>query len=639
MKIAYKHIIEHIDSKPSIEEISNNLFQLGHEHEIEDNIFKMEFTPNRGDCLSINGLLNDLGVFHEINFKQDFYKGDLKSFDIDFINNAKEECPYISFLKIQVEKKINFYKGPLNDYFTDFNLNKNNFFTDISNYISYETGQPTHCYDASKIDKTLLLEKFNKKKEFETLLDKKIVLKNDNLVFLNGDEIINLAGVIGGKSTSCSENTNSVLVECAYFKPESIIGKSVKYDIQSEAAHKFERGVDSQSQEKILRRFIKIVEDHAVIKKIEFKSFSQEEYKFTYIPYRLDQINKITGMNLENIEYENCLSRLGFSVSNSKIKVPSRRSDISTQNDLAEEIARSIGYDNIPVRELNILKNINQIERTNEINESKVKSFLIDNGYYEVINNPFSDNNDLNRSLKVDNPLDSNKKFLRTELKESLIKNMLYNEKRQKDSIKLFEISDIYLLEDHLKKKKVLGVISSGRLGNNYEDFSKNISLKSVTKFFSSLISHKKLKFEEISRQNLDSKSKNTIIYLEIELDEISSHLANYQPKSKMPSKYPIYKPISEFPSSNRDLSFSLKDYGQLKNLEKLMSSYKNEIIKEIFIFDYYKNMKMNEIKVGYRLVFQSQNKTITDIEVNSIIDDIVKSALTIKTLTLPGRK
>jgi phenylalanyl-tRNA synthetase beta subunit len=103
MKIVYRHLLEHISENPSIEEISDCLFQLGHEHEIEENIFNMEFTPNRGDCLSINGLLRDLSVFYNVNTNQEIYNEKLNKLDIDFENLSQDICPQISFLKIEIE--------------------------------------------------------------------------------------------------------------------------------------------------------------------------------------------------------------------------------------------------------------------------------------------------------------------------------------------------------------------------------------------------------------------------------------------------------------------------------------------------------------------------------------------------------
>ena len=138
MKIHYKDIIRFIDEKPSIDDLSNKLFQLGHEHEIEDEVFDMEFTPNRGDCLSMHGLARDLNVFYEVNNLIDIYEEDIEELELDFINKSEADCPNISFLKIEIEGQISKYKDYLSSYFFNLKIKKKNFFTDISNYISYE---------------------------------------------------------------------------------------------------------------------------------------------------------------------------------------------------------------------------------------------------------------------------------------------------------------------------------------------------------------------------------------------------------------------------------------------------------------------------------------------------------------------
>jgi len=227
MKIAYSHLVQHIAENPSIKQVSDSLFQLGHEHEIDGNIFDMEFTPNRGDCLSITGLLRDLAVFYTVDLNREIFTEKLEELQLDFKNLSKSTCPQISFLKLEIDQVPEIYKDSLDDYFLDLGLNKNNFFTDISNYLSYETGQPTHCYDANTMSGKLLFHEIEKNEEFEILLGKKITLTGKNSVFSLNNEVINLAGVVGGKSTSCSANTKTVIVECAFFQPEAIIGKSV----------------------------------------------------------------------------------------------------------------------------------------------------------------------------------------------------------------------------------------------------------------------------------------------------------------------------------------------------------------------------------------------------------------------------
>ena len=634
MKIAYKHLVKNIIGNPSIEEISDRLFQLGHEHEIEKNIFNMEFTPNRGDCLSLNGLLRDLSVFYEMNANQEIYNEELKMLDMDFENRSQDICPQISFLKLEIESIPNKYKDYLNDYFIDLNLNKNNFFTDISNYISYENGQPTHCYDADKINGKLVFQELDTDQEFKTLLGNTINLTSKNSVFLLDNKIINLAGVVGGIETSCSSDTKKVLVECAFFKPEAIIGKSVKYDIQSEASHKFERFVDPECQDRTIRRFIKIVDEHTNIKDISVIAYKFKENKVTKIPIDSNKINQIIGINISQDTYLNHLSKLGFNIKDEHIEVPSYRSDIETQNDLAEEIARIIGYDNIARNEITIPKG--KISNIYDL-ENKIRFLLLDEGFYEVINAPFVGGVSSN-SISVDNPLDSNRKYLRSNLTESLLENLLFNERRQKDSIKLFEISDVYTLEDNkINVKRKLAIIASGRAGHNYKDFSKKISKKYLTSIFKEILPSENLEFSLLNRELLNTKVKNEITCCEIDMASFSSDVLSYKEISKPPESFIEYTPISDLPISIRDLSFSVRDFTKLDKLQEYILEFKHELLKEVFIFDYFNNEKDTEIKIGFRFVFQSADTTITEMQVNNIINVIIAHIEDMDGITIPG--
>ena len=636
MKVAYKHLISYIASKPSIDEISERFFQLGHEHEIEDEIFNMDLTPNRGDCFSVYGLLRDLAPFYEIDLTSDIFEKDIKKLDINFVNHVPEACSHISFLKIDIEGEIAPYCGKLKEYFEDLNISKNNFFTDISNFISYEKGQPTHCYDAKKIT-NFSLEIIEDNKKFQSLLKKEVAIKGKNLVFLQDGQIINLAGVMGDLSTSCSENTKSVIVECAHFNPEEIIGKSVKYDLKSDAAHKFERGVDPLCHREVLRRFIKIVSEHVHIKNLEMHNETFVDYENIKIPFDVNKINNILGISYCKKDFEKYLLKLGFSILGNEIIVPSHRNDIKNLNDIAEEVARVIGYNNIPVTPFNISPETKITDI--KILEDKVKDFLIKKGFFEVINNPFISNKE-GHAIKLDNPLDSNRQYIRTNLKNSLIENLLYNERRQQDSIKLFEISDVYSIDSNIKNKKVLGIICSGRVGKNYLDFSKKINIQYIRNLMKELSPEANINPINISRDGLNTKLNNEIVYLELELNSLNSQSLGYMCYQKKESNDYIfnkYSPVSEFPSSSRDLSFSIKNIDKYYEIQKYLLDYKSDLIKEIFIFDFYNNKKNNEIKIGFRFVFQSHHATITDNEINKIMKVIMEYTNSIEGVTIPG--
>ena len=629
MKILYKDLAQRLYPKPDINELSERLFQLGHEHEISGEIFDMELTPNRGDCLSVNGLLRDLNLFYYANIEYDIYEDEIMPLKLDFKNNAKNFCPNISFLKIEIDAVPSKYSKTLENYFASFGINKNNFFTDISNYISYETGQPTHCYSSKKLTSHLRLDYTDYKFEFETLLEKKIELKNKNLIFIDeNEEVINLAGVIGGKNTACDKNTTSVIIECAYFQPEVIIGKAIEYNIVSDAAHKFERNTDIACHDFVLRRFIKIVEEHANIKSVEIYSKNSIN-KNNLIKFNSEKVNEILGTKISKADQISYLNKLGFLKENDELIIPTYRNDIETINDIAEEVARSIGYNIIEPKKVKI--NFKQENSFND-NEDKIKSLLINNGFYEVINDPFVAKKEKN-SIKVDNPLDTNRKYLRTSLKDSLINNLQYNERRQKDSVKLFEIADIYNINS---TKRMLGIIASGRVGNNYRDFAKKISSKYILNILNSNLSNIEINQFDIPRELINSKRKNPIVYIEAEINDFVS--TDYQStiKSGVIDKYK-YKPISEYPSSTRDLSFSVKDFSNYSLLKDFILNFKNDLLKEVFIFDFYINEKMQDIKIGFRFIFQSKKSTITDAEVNDLMNQIIEKATKFKKVNIPG--
>ena len=633
MKIVYQDLIHHLDEKPSKEELSKKLFQLGHEHEIQGNIFDMELTPNRGDCLSIIGLSRDLNVFYGKSDVIEIYEEDIEILEIDFENLSEENCPKISFLEIEISDTTANYKPYLENYFNLLGNKKTNFFTDISNYISYELGQPTHCYNRDSVKSKLTFENKLLNTSFKTLLNNEINLEGKNCVFSINNEVISLAGVMGGASTACSSNTKSVLIECAYFNPESIIGKSIKYNLSSDAAHKFERGVDIASQEKVLRRFIKIVEDHVEIQSIKLKSFSSKEAKPITIPIDVNKINDILGTKLNEIEYLNYLDKLGFKINN-RITVPTYRNDIKTHNDLAEEIARVIGYNSIvstPIK----LKQIKQDDKKDKV--SLIESFLVKNGFSEVINFPFSSIKE-SSSIVIDNPLDSNRESFRTSLKSSLISNLLYNERRQKDSIKLFEISDIYKKDSEILPTKVLGIIISGRLGNNYKDFSQKLDHNYLNQLLNKNLLNEQFTIIEISRNDVDSKKKDKIFYVEIKLDDIPDlfflDLVNPEEKS---INFIKYVPISEFPSSTRDFSFSIKNLSKVTEVLKLLDGISDEMIKTSFVFDFYKDKNSETVKLGYRFVFQSASKTLSDEEINKKVNEIIAPIIELNGVSIPG--
>ena len=490
---------------------------------------------------------------------------------------------------------------------------------------------PTHCYDYEKIYGKFSFESSLVNSEFETVLDTKIQLTGTNSYFKIDNDIVNLAGVMGGKATSCSKNTHKVLIECAHFNPEAIIGKTIKYGLNSEAAYKFERGVDRDAQEFNLRRFIKIISDHTEI--IDLKIFSKDYKKSTktIIPYNPENISKIIGHEFDNDDIMKKLISIGFKFNEGEIISPSFRSDILSENDIAEEILRIIGYDNIPKKEFSI--NINKV--SNDLIERKFKSYLASYGFTEVINFPFSSFSG-NESIKIDNPIDSNKPFMRNSLTDSLIQNTIYNENRNKDSIKLYEISDVYKKNPDLVSERSLTIAVSGRLGNNLKDFNKKLDKEFLIEIFEKLGTDVSKYISEIDRSKYDSKLKTKLYVMEMPFHAINQKIDFFDTVEIVKSKDHEYKEISEFPIVYRDLSFKItyeKDIDQF--CEKIMNSDTKNLC-EIFMFDYFKD-KDNVSKLAFRFIFQSNEKTLTDKEVDYEIKEIIEENIVKDLIEIPG--
>ena len=635
MKISYKHLSRHLINEVSIETISDMLFQLGHENEVQGNILDIEFTPNRGDCLSILGLARDLNALTPSHQELEIFNGELNPLKLGFTNIATNACNKISFLYLEIDQINTNYEDYLENYFSDLNINKNNLFTDVSNYVSYELGQPSHAYDFEKIVGEIKLKFLEDNIEFQTLLGKKINLQKGDLIFADDNEVINLAGLMGSQGTSCSQETKKVLIEFAFFQPDSLMGKSVKYDLNSDAAYKFERYVDPNLQEKSIRRFIQIISNHADISDMKMFSETFLDSPQRLIKFDARKINHILGTNISNQEIKEYLGKLSLEIADESIQIPSFRNDLETENDIAEEIARVVGYDNIMPSQLKI--NENYIGSHNL--EKYVSDFLRKKGLNEVINSQFSGINEKN-CIVVDNPLDSNRKYIRTNLKDSLLENLTFNEKRQKDSIKLFEISDIYLSDGsgQIEKKKMLAIIASGRIGYNRRDFSKKINKNFIQNIFCDFDEKFVDEILNIARHNVDSKSKDEIFYLEVELSRLAPYFKDYE-LSNETNKFVKYSDISEFPSSTRDLSVLVGRIEDIEKVSKIIDDYNASILVDRFLFDFYENKGKNEIKVAYRLIFQSKENTLSDKDVDKEMNKMVFKIIEIKNASVPGFK
>ena len=172
--------------------------------------------------------------------------------------------------------------------------------------------------------------------------------------------------------------------------------------------------------------------------------------------------------------------------------------------------------------------------------------------------------------------------------------------------------------------------------GHNHEDFPKKINKKYLINLFKDSLPSEDFAIKIFNRKGLNSKIKNEIVGCEIDIEKFSAKVLDYKQQTKPPGSFKKFSQISDLPFSSRDLSFSIKDFSSRQDLEKYVLGYEHELLKEKFIFDYFYNENNAEIKIGFRFIFQSLNSTITEIQVNNVMNDIIRHTEKIK-VHIPG--
>ena len=186
-------------------------------------------------------------------------------------------------------------------------------------------------------------------------------------------------------------------------------------------------------------------------------------------------------------------------------------------------------------------------------------------------------------------------------------------------------------------QSKILGIIASGRVAKNYKDFLKIIDLNYLNSTFEKLFDTSKNKFNTISSEVINLKAKHPIYYAEINLQDLNKNINEYKSLTAIPKKFKKFEGISEFPTSSRDLSFLVESFKSIKSIEDIIYNLNINELKEVFAFDFYENPKKNQIKIGFRFIFQSKSKTLMDDEVDDLLEEIIKPCLIIDGVSIPG--
>lgn len=431
---------------------------------LDDNIFEIGLTPNRGDCLSLYGIARDLAAVSKC------------SLYVPEVNNISLGTNLEMPVTIEAGKNCPHYVGRIiggidvaastpvwmKERLKRSGINTISPVVDITNYVMLELGQPLHAFDLTKLNSEIHV-RFAKDKESITLLDgNKIELDSNTLVIADKHIPQALAGVMGGVDSSVTETTRDIFLESAYFNPQNIAICAKKYGLHTDSSHRFERGVDSKIQLFALQRATNLIMEIVGGKPGPVSVEENHQYlpKTKAIRLRRDRIKRVLGIRISDNEVLEILQRLEMQVESIdvgwQVIVPSFRFDIELEVDLIEELVRIYGYDQIPIHkpkmELNILSS-----SESKLPISRLQSFMVDRGYHEVINYSFVDPelqqllDDKNKAISLTNPISQDLSVMRVNLWPGLLKTILYNQRRQQINMRLFEIGLCFI-----QKNKVL---------------------------------------------------------------------------------------------------------------------------------------------------------------------------------------
>ncbi len=473
---------------------------------------------------------------------------------------------------------------------------------------------------------------------------------------------------MGGLESGITNSTSSVLLESAYFNPNTISRTSRAINLKSESSLRFEKGVDINTVIFALNRAASLISDlgEGIPLKGYIDVFSETYKKQPSINLKISKANKTLGLSLTYNEIKQILTKLNMQITNESpdsltVTAPSYRYDINREIDLIEEIARIHGYDNIPVTFPKSVLNAKQLNQNVNFT-GKLREIAISIGYSEVINYSFiapenlaainfKNSDPRNDPLKILNPISSDQSVMRTSILPSLLLNLKHNQNNNISSVKFFEISNIFLKgeseSDHIELKKISGIISGIRNNESWSIKNENCDFYDIKSTVETILDrlniydyiftsdNKEPYFHPLRTLNVCINNENIGSLGEAHPDilenfeiENSAYMfeLDFKKLLKYYSKSPKFIPFSRNPSIYRDLALIVDKNITAEKILGTITEFKNKLICDIKIFDFYQGKNINKDKksLAFRIKFHSENRTLTDKEVNKIRDKLV---------------
>ncbi|MCR5736799.1 MAG: phenylalanine--tRNA ligase subunit beta [Eubacterium sp.] len=628
---------------------------------LHDTVFEYEVTSNRVDCYSVLGIAREAAA----TFKKPFVAPEVKETgtegDVnDYISVEVKDADLCSRFCARVVKNVKIGPSPewMQRRLSACGIRPINNLVDITNYVMEEYGQPMHAYDLSTIaDNKIVVRRAQDGEKFVTLDGQERTLDSEMLMICDGEKPVGLAGIMGGENSMITDNVETMLFEAACFDGTNIRLSSKRVGLRTDASGKFEKGLDPNNAEAAINRACQLIEELGAGEVVAgIVDVYPEKREPRTIQFDADKVNKIIGFNLSEeqmISYFPALE-LKYDAETKMITVPTFRQDLIGMCDIAEEIARFYGYDNIPTTLPSGEATTGKLSEKLRIDEI-ARSVALYCGFSQGMSYSFESpkvfdklllpaDSELRQAIEISNPLGEDFSVMRTTSLDGMLTSLATNYNRRNKDVRLFEMGNVYLpkalplteLPDE-RMQYTLGFYGDG-------DF---FTMKGVVEEFLDQVGmKKKVSYDgKAGKSFLHPGRQANIIYEDTVigfLGEVHPAVSeNYDMKGRayiavidMPYVYEMadftikYDGIAKFPAVTRDISMVVPKEIPVGQIEEVIEQKAGKILESYNLFDIYEGDQIKEgfKSVAYSIVFRAKDRTLEDADVQASMNKILKA-------------
>lgn len=632
---------------------------------LDDRVIDISITPNRGDCFSIRGIAREVAVINQLSTQAPEIQAVPATISAQkTVNVTTEASPrYLG----RVIQNVN-TKAPTPDWMaqalTNSGIRSHSILVDITNYVLLELGQPLHAFDADKIEGNVNVRQAVQGERLVLLNDQEVELQDDVTVIADDQKVLAIGGIMGGLSSSVTDDTQNIFLESAFFAPLAIAGRARRFGLHTDASQRYERGVDFELPALAMDRASQLIQQLAGGEFGEVTTVENVDLlpKRTAIQLSQAQVDKLLGFHVEASFIQDVLTRLECEVVAQgdadnqawSVTPPSHRYDLAIYQDLIEEIARIYGYDNIPTTKPNMQITLENYQDQSEIGQ--LRQTLVALGYQEAISFSFVDaklEKQLNpqvNALALANPISSDLAVMRSTLLSSLIPCVQYNLNRQQDRVRFFELGLRFDYQSassihDLKQIPTLAMIAVGsKAPEQWHVKTQDMDFYDLKGEVETLLdaAHVSAEYQRSERAWLHPGQSAKIVVngqsvgylgrlhpsLEAELDLGVTWVAEIDQSVLLQPYVYNFTELSRFPSVRRDIALVIDANIALSSIETTIKQSAGEFLSASWLFDVYtgQGVETGHRSLAFALLFQHPSRTLEDAEIKQAMDRVIES-------------